>query len=105
MYSDCLGALGRMENLPLHRISSQCRHSDILKNVLVNYTSLKCMIKNKHVQAHQDDHDEYNSLRRPSQLKCLCVGMDKGVVWRLAGEVFPNHKMFPLEPLAISIEK
>ena len=32
IYSDCLGALGRVANLPPHCIPTKCRHSDILKN-------------------------------------------------------------------------
>ena len=36
IYSDCLGALGRVANLPPHRIPTKCRHSDILKNTLVS---------------------------------------------------------------------
>ena len=105
MYSDCLGALGRMENLPLHRISSQCRHSDILKNILVNCTSLTFVLKYKYAKAYQDDHDQCGVLERPFQLNCVCDGMAKGVVWGLAQEVYPNQKTFPLEPLAILIEK
>ena len=31
VYSDCLGALGRIANLPPHRIPSQCRHSDTFR--------------------------------------------------------------------------
>ena len=30
IYSDCLGALGRVANLLPHRIPTKCRHSDIL---------------------------------------------------------------------------
>ncbi len=33
IYSDCLGALDKVENLPPHRIPSKCRHSDVLKNI------------------------------------------------------------------------
>ena len=40
IYSDFLGALGRVANLPPHRIPTKCWHSDILKNILVNCTSL-----------------------------------------------------------------
>ena len=40
IYSDCLGALGRVANLPPYRIPTKCWHSDILKNILVNCTSL-----------------------------------------------------------------
>ena len=84
---------------------SQCRHSDVLKNVLVNCKSLTFVLKYKHVKAHQDDHNEYDILKRPSQLNCLCDGMAKSVIWGLAGEVFPSQKMFPLEPIAIFIGK
>ena len=40
IYSDCLGALGRVANLPPHCIPTKCQHSDILKNILVNCTIL-----------------------------------------------------------------
>ena len=55
IYSDCLGALGRVANLPPHRIPTKCRHSDILKNILVNCTSLSFTLAYSHVKAHQDD--------------------------------------------------
>jgi hypothetical protein len=38
--SDCLGALNRVSYLPPYRIPSRCRHSDILKNILVNCRDL-----------------------------------------------------------------
>ena len=37
---DCLGALGRVRDLPPYRIPTRCRHSDILKTILVNYGDL-----------------------------------------------------------------
>ena len=36
IYSDCIGAMGRIANLPPYRIPSRCRHSDILKTIMVN---------------------------------------------------------------------
>ena len=85
VFSDCLGALGRMANLPPHQIPTQCKHSDVLKNILVNYTDLSFSVKYAHVPAHQDNHNEYIKLLRPAQLNCLCDGMAKEVVWGLAG--------------------
>jgi hypothetical protein len=32
IWSDCLGALDKVENLPPYRIPSQCSHSNILKH-------------------------------------------------------------------------
>ena len=40
IYSDCLGALNRVEHLPPHQIPSKCQHSDILKNIMVNCANL-----------------------------------------------------------------
>jgi hypothetical protein len=36
IYLDCLGALGWVSLLPPGRIPMHCRHSDVLKNILVN---------------------------------------------------------------------
>ncbi len=36
IYSDCIGALGRIVELPPYRIPTRCRYSDILKTILVN---------------------------------------------------------------------
>ena len=53
VHSDCLGALGRIAHFPPHQIPRQCRHLDILKNVVVNYISLPVELKYKHVKAHR----------------------------------------------------
>ena len=68
IYSDCLGALERVENLPPHRIPTKCRHSDIMKNILVNWTSLSFTLAYSHVKSHQDDREEFINLPRPAQL-------------------------------------
>jgi hypothetical protein len=38
--SDCLGALDKVENLPPYRTPTQCSHSNILKNIVVNCSDL-----------------------------------------------------------------
>jgi hypothetical protein len=68
IWSDCLGALDKVENLPPYRIPSRCSHGDILKNILVNCSDLTFIRKFSHVPAHQDDHTNYKDLSRPSQL-------------------------------------
>jgi hypothetical protein len=40
VYSDCLGALSRVAELPPHQIPSRCRHSNILKMILLNCRGL-----------------------------------------------------------------
>ena len=81
IYSDCLGALGRVANLPPHRVPTKCWNSDILKNILVNCTSLSFTLAYSHVKAHQDDHEEFSTLPRPAQINVHCDGMAKNVIW------------------------
>jgi hypothetical protein len=40
IYSDCLGALNMIKNLPPSRIPTRSPHSDVLKNILVNSKNL-----------------------------------------------------------------
>ncbi len=40
VYSDCDGALQKVENLPPLQIPLQCQHADILKNIFINCSSL-----------------------------------------------------------------
>ncbi len=40
IFSDCLGTLDKVRNLPPLRIPLRCSHSDILKNILVNCSDL-----------------------------------------------------------------
>ena len=70
IYSDCLGALNKVKNLPPSRIPSSWAHSDILKNILVNCGVLLFARLYSHVRAHQDDKLGYQDLSRPSQLNC-----------------------------------
>ena len=103
VYSDCLRALKKIVSLSPHRIPSRCRHSDILKNVMVNCSSLTFKVAYEHVRAQQDDDKEYDTLLRPSHVNCLCDVMTKGVVWGLAGEELPRQHMFPLELVAVFV--
>ena len=62
IYSDCKGALDKVHQLPPRRIPSQCKHSDILKTILVNCSSLTFSIEYEHIEAHQDDHTDFSRL-------------------------------------------
>ncbi len=56
--SDCLGALRRVTDLPPYQIPSRCKHSNILKNILVHCHAMTFMIHYWHVRAHQDNLGE-----------------------------------------------
>ncbi len=101
--SDCLGALQRMTYLPPYRIPSRCKHSDILKNILVNCRDLTFSINYSHVKAHQDDTTPFKKLSRSLQLNCICDHLAKQ---RLSdGEAEPKggSQLFPLEPIGIFV--
>lgn len=53
IHSDCLGAIGMVEDIPQPRIPSRCKHSDVLKNILVNCLDLPFSTQFHHVRAHQ----------------------------------------------------
>ncbi len=55
IYSDCLGALNKVENLPPYRIPTKCSHSNILKNIMVNCSDLTFLQILSHMKAQQDD--------------------------------------------------
>jgi hypothetical protein len=80
IYSDCLGALGRVAKLPPYRIPSRCRHSDILKTIMVNCASLSFQREYHHVAAHQDDHTWWEDLTREAQLNSVCDAVEKTIL-------------------------
>ncbi len=79
--SDCLGALRKVENLPLYRISTRCSHSDILKNIMLSCADMTFKRIFSHVKAHQDDGEDYGNLSRESQLNCQMDYHAKHVIW------------------------
>ncbi len=104
IYSDCLGALDKVKNLPPSRVPSNLAHSDVLKNILVNCSNLTFDRLYSHVLAYQDDKLDYGDLSRPSQLN---VNMDynaKQALWNIQHSRQPRGQAFPLEPVYTSAE-
>lgn len=105
IYSDCLRALEKVTSLPENQLPSGCKHSDILKNIMVNCSNLSFSCQYLHVPAHQDKKMSYQQLPRPTQLKCRMDASAKGQLWGLEGDVLPPQDVFPLEPLAVFVGK
>lgn len=102
IYSDCLGAIGRVSSLPPGRIPSRCKHSDILKNILVNPT-FSFHRDFRHVEAHQDDTTDFHLLDRPAQLNCIVDLAAKREIWDADPLTPPRQRRFPCEPICCFI--
>ena len=108
IYSDCLGALSRVEHLPPHKIPTRCRHSDILKTILVNCSDLTFKRYFSHVSAHQDDDiapSEFNSLSLESRWNCAMDFGAKSEIWKLQPDDLPDQQPFPLEPICMFVRE
>jgi hypothetical protein len=102
IFSDCLGALEKVKNLPPARIpTTGSAHSDVLKNILVNCSDLPFDRYYSHVSAHQDDHQSYTLLPREVQLNCSMDSLAKRALWDLRPTQLPVQQPFPLEPISI----
>ena len=101
IYSDCLGALNKVQNLPPHRIPSKCRHSDVLKNIMIHCSSLSFTCIFSHVSAHQDNRKKFDDLSRPAQLNCAVDFGAKRALLRLNPVELPCQRSFPLETVSV----
>ena len=101
IYSDCLGALDKVKNLPPSRVPLGLSHSDVLKNILVNCSSLSFARFYSHVKAHQDDTVKYKDLTRPAQLNVNTDSYAKQALWDLQATRPPTQQAFPLGPVCV----
>ena len=85
IYSDCMGTLVTVATLPNNRIPCRCKHSDILKNIIVNFRYLTFACSYSHVKGHQDDDMAYQYLSHPYQLNCIMDDHSKKFIWGLEG--------------------
>ena len=83
IYSDFIGTLVTVATIPTNWIICQCKHSDILKNIMVNFQNLTFACSYSHVKAHQDGDMAYQYLSRPSQLNCIMDDHTKKFIWGL----------------------
>ena len=87
IYSNCLGALGRVRDLPPFRIPTCCKHSDIMKTILVNCGDLTFERVYEHVAVHQDDSKAFHKLKHPVQLNRAC---DAGAKTKIHKQTLDN---------------
>jgi hypothetical protein len=102
--SDCLGALSRVAELPPYQVLTCCRHSDILKTILVNCGGLTFSRKYCHVEAHQDDKVRWEELSHEAQLYAACNAGAKAMIQKQDITDLPQQKLFPLELICMFVE-
>jgi hypothetical protein len=102
--SDCLGVLNRVSYLPPYQIPSRCRHSNILKNILVHCRELSFITYYSHIKVHQDNNTSFNQLSRKVQLNCICDHAAKYHIAKDGIEKLEPGKMFPLKPLGVFVQ-
>jgi hypothetical protein len=101
---DCLGALNCVSYIPLYQIPSRCRHSNILKNILVYCRDLRFVMYYSHIKAHQDNQTSFQNLSRKAQLNCIC---DHAATFRIAKDgtkKLEPGKMFPFKSVGVFIQ-
>jgi hypothetical protein len=99
VFSDCERAIGSIETLTTLKIPAKYKHSDILKNILVNCTDLSFQINYEHILAHQDDDQAFHTLSRPAQLNCAVDAGAKAQICELDLLTTLRQHRFPLEPI------
>ena len=104
IYSDCIGALGRVAKLPPYRILSRCRHLDVLKTIMVNCASLSFHREYHHVAAHQDGHTRWEDLPRVAQLNLACDAGAKAILRSQDVTNLPQQEASPLEPICMVVK-
>jgi hypothetical protein len=101
IYSDCLGALDKVKNLPPHRIPLKCRHSDVLKNIMVHCSGPSFTRPFSHILAYQDNRTKFEDLSRPAQLNCAVDFRAKRALLKLDALNLPRQQPFPLEAISV----
>ena len=103
IYSDCMGELVTVATLPENRIPCRFKHSDILKNIMINCRYLTFACSYSHVKANQDDDMSYTYLSHTYQLNYIMDDQAKNIIWCLEGLNLPAQEIFLLEPVAIFV--
>ncbi len=82
---------------------SRCRHSDILKTILVHCRGLTFTTYCSNVKAHQDNKDSFSKLSRNAQLNCICDHAAKVQILADGIEAMTQCRMFPLETIGLFV--
>lgn len=103
IFSDCMGALQTLSNLPPSRIPPKWKHADILKIISLHGQHIPFHRRFFHVKAHQDDTSDWSTLTRPAQLNCACDVAAKREIIENSTDT-PAYPQLPSEVLSIVVD-
>ena len=99
LHSDCLGAISRVASLPPGKVPSVCKHADVLKTILIACGQLTFQRQYEHVEAHQDDSQDFGLLSRAAQLNCVVdAGAKRELLVQIERETHRQQPL-PLKPI------
>ncbi len=88
---------------PPYGIPLCCKHSNILKNILVNCRGLSFTTYYSHVKGHQDNLVSFANLSQKAQLNCICDHTAKQQIALNGSDSPVPGRMFPLETIGIFV--
>jgi hypothetical protein len=101
IFSNCLGTLDKIQNLPPHHIPSKCRYSDVLKHVMLHCILLSFTQLFSHASMHQDDRTKFKNLPRKVQLNRAVDFGAKRALLSLDTNDLPQQQKSPLEAFCV----
>lgn len=101
IFSDCLGALHKVEHLPPNKIPTNCRHSDILKIIMTKCQDLTFRWLFSHVKAHVDEYLDWDMMKHDERLNSAWDVAARTKVIDSALQTPNAQKPLPLEPLTL----
>ena len=104
IFSDCLGALHKVEHLPPNKIPTNCRHSDILKIIMTKCQDLTFRWSFSHVKAHVDEYLDWDMMKHDERLNSAWDVAARTKVIDSALQTPNAQKPLPLEPLTLFVE-
>ncbi len=94
-----------MSSLPPGRIPTHCRHSEVLKNILVDCGDFTFQREFCHVKMHQDDSEDFHLLEWPVQLNCVVDASAIQEILNADVMAIPWQQRFPKEPICCFVGK
>ena len=96
--------MSRVAELPPYQVPSRCRHSDILKTILVDCGGLTFSRKYCHVEAHHDDKVMWEELSHKALLNAVCNTGAKAMIRKQDITDLLLEKPLPPKPICVFVD-